>query len=211
MLGLWASKKSNRRASTATESRSWLNNVRAHERAKKGIDAALRMRKMEQSGRCTEVGARGQGKDALRDDVVKLWIDRLDQPVHDSVAACELAFITPPTHSERKGTCLRYPRVGSNPGPMLSRTTCRLNRSVAGMSKSSSSSVRSRTETICRFGHQQRTLRSRQRTYIVIPLEVVQGRMASQDGQDGALQFDPQLVAVLVSHVWTGGTQNQGG
>lgn len=47
MLGLWASKKSNRRASTATESRSWLNNVRAHERAKKGIDAALRVRGVE--------------------------------------------------------------------------------------------------------------------------------------------------------------------
>lgn len=72
MLGLWASKKSNRRASTATESRSWLNKVRAHERAKNGIDAALRMHKLEQSGRCAVVGARGQGTDALRDDVVEL-------------------------------------------------------------------------------------------------------------------------------------------
>lgn len=45
----------------------------------------------------------------------------------------------------------------------------------------------------------------------MIPLEVVQGRMASQDGQNGALQFDPQLVAVLVSHVWTGESQGQGG
>ena len=86
---------------------------------------------------------------------MQLWIDRLDQPMHDSIVACELAFRGSPTHSERKEACLRYPRVGSNPGPMLSRTTCRLNRSVAGMSKSSSSSVRSRTETICGFGHEQ--------------------------------------------------------
>ena len=43
----------------------------------------------------------------------------------------------------------------------------------------------------------------------MIPLEVVQGRMASQDGQNGALQFDSQLVAVLVSHVWTGESEGQ--
>jgi hypothetical protein len=91
MLGLWASKKSNRRASTATESRSWLNRVRAHERAKNGIDAALRVHKKETSEESDDTVVM-HGEDALRNDVVKFWIDRLDQPMHNSVAACELAF-----------------------------------------------------------------------------------------------------------------------
>lgn len=65
---------------------SWLNRVRAHDRAKKGIDAALELTKRQSEELCGFSRRMG----ALRDDRVELRVDDLDQPIdHPGKQTCE--------------------------------------------------------------------------------------------------------------------------
>lgn len=71
---------------------------------------------------------------------------------------------------------------------MLSRMRCKLRRSVEAMTSSSSRNVSSKTDTICATSVSISPWRSAYPAYVVVTLEVLQGRMSSQDDEDGRLE-----------------------
>lgn len=73
---------------TATESRSWASRVRAQERAKNGIEAALQ----KISDQVRVLQSRGK-EDALVDYRVQLRVDLSDEAMYESATAKRVNFV----------------------------------------------------------------------------------------------------------------------